>query len=117
MEQREYRTFLTEADPLALLEAGLRRYQEEALGERILFCGDVVSLLGLLHRHADADVKRKRGYVDIVEKRVRRQDRQAYPFSEDPVAYLDRHGRLRDWQREQMERDAAGAVALRGDAG
>lgn len=88
-------------DPLTLLEIGLERYQAETKGQHLISSEDIASICDSLWKKQDVLIRNKGNYIDIIEMRCKRKDRDKRE--------------LRDWQREIMEQDAGRSGSLPGD--
>ena len=62
-------------------------------------------------------LKNKGGYIDIIELQPKKKPKEKPPFAGEPVAYLNEEYRLKGWQKETMEEDAARAGYLFGEPG
>ncbi len=113
----DYTRFLRKSDPLGLMEVGLERYQAEKYGKCLLNCTDVASACDSLFKNRDVVLKNKGSYIDIIEMQRKVKGKGDPPFSGEPIAYLNEEFKLRDWQKEIMERDAARTGYLFGEPG
>ena len=117
VEPFDYTRFLQTADPLGLMEVGLERYQAETMGKCLLNCGDITSICDSLRNNRDVVVKNKGSHAEIIEMQRKVKGKRELPFSGEPISYLNEEYRLRDWQKEIMERDAARTGYLFGKPG
>ena len=108
---------LNSVDSLGVLETGLELYQGETIGKCLLNCGDIAFVCKSLAKKQDVMLKNKGDYIDIIELQPKKKPKEKPPFAGEPVAYLNEEYRLKGWQKETMEEDAARAGYLFGEPG